>query len=215
VRRYRALLVDLDGTLYHHPPVRLAMIAEVSIIGGFKKGRIIKYFRHQHSRLRDENDGGERDPYAMQIERTARHFGMEPAAVRALIEEWMILRPAKYISRFKRRRLIADIGRFRAAGGAVVVVSDYPARAKLDAIGLLNGVDGIVANGETDGLIRLKPSPDGYLRAAAMVQAQPSECLVVGDRRDLDGEAARAAGMEFLHVGTFKPIRLNLLRTGS
>jgi beta-phosphoglucomutase-like phosphatase (HAD superfamily) len=39
------------------------------------------------------------------------------------------------------------------------------------------------------------------LRAAAALEVEPSACLVIGDRDDADGEAARAAGMAFRRIG--------------
>jgi HAD superfamily hydrolase (TIGR01509 family) len=47
----------------------------------------------------------------------------------------------------------------------------------------------------------MKPDPDGMLRAAALLRVPPERCLVIGDRDDADGGAARAAGMGFRKVG--------------
>jgi phosphoglycolate phosphatase/putative hydrolase of the HAD superfamily len=80
-------------------------------------------------------------------------------------------------------------------------VSDYPATSKLLALGLSDYFDQVVSNGETEGLRRIKPSPDGYLLAAQLLGCDPEECLVIGDRDDADGAAARAAGMRFRLVG--------------
>ncbi|MCB9916751.1 MAG: HAD hydrolase-like protein, partial [Planctomycetes bacterium] len=44
-------------------------------------------------------------------------------------------------------------------------------------------------------------APDGYLEAARRLGVAPAECLVVGDRDDADGAAARAAGMAFRRIG--------------
>ena len=57
--------------------------------------------------------------------------------------------------------------------------------------------DVIVASGEENGPRRLKPDPEGYLRAAELLQVAPERCLVIGDRDDADGGAARAANMAF------------------
>ena len=57
--------------------------------------------------------------------------------------------------------------------------------------------DACVAVGEPDGPSRLKPAPDGFLLAAERLGVEPRNCLVLGDRPDADGEAARRAGMDF------------------
>jgi beta-phosphoglucomutase-like phosphatase (HAD superfamily) len=89
------------------------------------------------------------------------------------------------------------------------LVSDYPARQKLKALDVESLFDVVVANGEANGPPRLKPWPDGLLRAAAVLNVQPQHCLVVGDRPDLDGLAAYRAGMDYA------PPALRLLTEGS
>ncbi len=86
---------------------------------------------------------------------------------------------------------------FKAKGGRTALVSDYPAQRKLDALGCRELFDVIVANGEKNGPRRLKPDPEGYLLAAKLLEVAPAVCLVIGDRDDADGAAARAAGMGF------------------
>jgi HAD superfamily hydrolase (TIGR01509 family) len=46
----------------------------------------------------------------------------------------------------------------------------------------------------------LKPDPDGYLLAARRLGLSPSDCLVLGDRPDADGQAAHRAGMPFRQI---------------
>ena len=82
----------------------------------------------------------------------------------------------------------------------LALVSDYPVRRKLDALGLPLEFDAIVANGEAGGPKSLKPNPEGYLLAADRLGTSPRRCLVVGDREDADGDAALRAGMSFLLV---------------
>jgi beta-phosphoglucomutase-like phosphatase (HAD superfamily) len=40
------------------------------------------------------------------------------------------------------------------------------------------------------------------LQAASELGISPEECLVLGDRQDADGEAARRAGMAFRLIGS-------------
>ena len=87
-----------------------------------------------------------------------------------------------------------------ARARATPVVSDYPARKKLSALGVTDLFDAIVASGEPGGPVALKPDPRGYLLAAEQVGIPAAECLVIGDRDDADGEAARRAGMQFRRV---------------
>jgi HAD superfamily hydrolase (TIGR01549 family) len=197
-RQHDAWLVDLDGTLYAARPVKLCMLPELSL-AGWAALKTLRQFRSEHERLRDSQDSPG-DPYRLQLERTALALGVSASHVERLVREWMLERPGKWLRRFRRAALIEELQRFRAAGGRLALVSDYPARTKLAALGCAALFDAIVASGEEGGASWLKPHPDGYLSAAAKLGIAPDRCLVVGDRPDADGKAARRAGMAFRQV---------------
>jgi len=195
----RAWLVDLDGTLYTARWVKLAMAAELAL-GGWSAVGTLRRFRKEHELLRDELDRDVESPFALQVERTALALGVERVVVERHVTEWMIERPQKWIRRFARRELLGEIASFRAGGGKTALVSDYPASGKLLALEATGLFDVVVASGEQGGPKRLKPHPDGYLEAARRLGVEPGDCLVIGDREDADGAAARAAGMGFRRV---------------
>jgi HAD superfamily hydrolase (TIGR01549 family) len=196
--RTRAWLVDLDGTLYHAAPVKLAMALELALFGA-ATAPALRRFRAEHERLRAQAEALG-DPFAAQLAATASALGLEPAALRGRVEEWMIRRPGKWLRAARRRGLLAELAGFRARGGRTALVSDYPARAKLAALRAAPLFDAVVAAGEPGGPARLKPAPDGLLAAATLLGVDPADCLVIGDRDDADGEAARRAGMAFQRV---------------
>ena len=193
-----AWLVDLDGTLYHAVPVKFAMTWEL-MIGGARVVQVLRRFRQQHEVLRHEAPSGA-NAYRIQLERAAAVSGMDVAAVERAVVEWMHVRPGKWISRFRRDSLLDEIRAFRSSGGRTALVSDYPARQKLASLGASELFDVVIANGEPDGPSWIKPDPSGYLRAAERLGIAASRCLVIGDREDADGAAARAAGMGFRRV---------------
>jgi HAD superfamily hydrolase (TIGR01549 family) len=194
----KAWLVDLDGTLYAPVPVKLMIAAEI-VLAGWSAARVLRRFRKEHERVREL--GLEGDPFALQIERTAEALGRSAGDVEEHVRHWMIERPGRWLARFRRHALLAEIEAFRDSGGRTALVSDYPALRKLEALGASSLFETIVASGEPGGPRRLKPHPDGLLRAAAALEVEPSSCLVIGDRDDADGEAARAAGMAFRKIG--------------
>jgi len=196
---YAAWLVDLDGTLYWAPGVKLAMAAELALFGLGKTGRL-RHFREQHELIRKDASAASGDPFNLQLERTASQLGISTPELERDVRAWMIERPKRYIGWFRRKSLLEEIRRFRADGGRTAVVSDYPARDKLTALGATELFDAVVASGEPEGPGRLKPDPDGYLRAARALAVAPERCLVIGDRDDADGAAARAAGMAFRRI---------------
>ena len=203
--RYRAWLVDLDGTLYAAKPVKVAMAAELAL-RNWRAAWVIKRFRVEHERLRSEGPSGLANPYREQLERTANVCAMSVESVEALVDQWMLQRPAKWIRLFRRRWLIEEINKFRGKGGLVGIVSDYPVRGKLHALSMAHIVNVIVANGDSRAPYRLKPAPDGYRAAAASLGVSSGECLVIGDRTDADGQAAKLAGMAFAHVLGSQPL---------
>lgn len=198
--KWQAWLVDLDGTLYWAPGVKLLMAAELGLLGLHKAPRL-RHFRHEHERLRADVNAPESEPFREQLERTAQRLGLPTTELEADVRSWMIERPARYLRWFRRSSLLAEVAAFREQRGRTGLVSDYPASRKLDALGARDLFDVVVASGEPNGPRRLKPDPDGYLRAAAALGVAPERCLVVGDREDADGAAARAAGMGFRRIG--------------
>jgi len=190
-----AWLVDLDGTLYYPLPVKLAMSLEL-LVGGASVIQVLRNFRNQHEILRGERPSGS-NAYRLQLERAANVTGKDVALVERAVTEWMHERPGRWISAFRRKALLDEIVSFRSSGGKTALVSDYPARTKLTSLGVTELFDVVVANGEPDGPTWIKPDPSGYLRAAERLGIAPSRCLVIGDRDDADGAAARAAKMAF------------------
>lgn len=202
---HRAWLVDFDGTLYRAKPVQLLMALELALFG-WAALPVLRRFRKSHEQLRR----GELDshparnpalsPFEQQLAITSADLNRREPAVRAVIEHWMMERPRRWIRLFRRKPLLAELQRFRANGGKLALVSDYPLRIKMQAVTGELTFDAVVASGEPGGPTRLKPAPDGYLSAAALLDVAPSDCLVIGDRRDADGGAANAAGMAFRYI---------------
>ena len=196
---HSAWLVDLDGTLYSPTPVKLAMAAELMLFG-LGDLSAIRAFRSEHEALREEGGEYSPSPFREQLERAAKSLGVSADALEPRVAEWMQQRPCKWIRRFARGPLIEELRAFRAKGGKTALVSDYPGSLKLEALGLARDFDAVVCNGEAGGPARLKPAPDGYLLAAERLGCEPEACLVIGDRDDADGEAARRGKMDFRKI---------------
>lgn len=193
---YDALLVDLDGTLYHPLPVKALMLLELGLCAPWV-APTLSVFRKQHEHLRRTQREPVPDPFELQLQQSAELLGKDPSVLLHLVREWMLLRPRKWLRRFARTELLRELREFRVGGGRLGLVSDYPAKEKLAAFSDAVTFDVIVASGEPGGPGRLKPHPDGYLLAAEQLGVQPKRCLVIGDRSDADGLAAERAGMAF------------------
>lgn len=199
--QYRAWLVDLDGTLYHPLLLKGLMALQLGLFGLRQVG-VLRRFRKEHELLREQLHEEVESPYALQLERAASSLGVAPEQVRRVTAEWMVERPSRLLHLVRRRALLAELAEYQASGGLLALVSDYPARRKLRGLRAEGLFQVVVANGEPGGPGRLKPYPDGYLKAAAELGVPNEACLVLGDRDDADGAAARAAGMGFRLIGS-------------
>jgi HAD superfamily hydrolase (TIGR01509 family) len=214
----RAVLFDLDGTLYASTPLRVAMAAEMALVsaatifrGGARVPRVIATFRRTRERLRAPLDGGPaldrgptiesgppRDghpPIVMaQYTAAAEALGTSAGEVERIVDEWMYRRPLKWLRWCRRRGLVELLDWLDRNGLRKGVLSDYPAEDKVAALGLAGRFDPIVSAVDPD-VDAFKPNPRGYLEAASRWGLDPAEVLYVGDRADVDVEGARAAGM--------------------
>jgi len=186
---YALIVVDMDGTLYAQPPLRLCMAFELGAHHLLNPRRIgdLSLLREYRALL------GEREH--AKIDKLAARFKRHPDDVREIVRLWMEERPLKWIPRFRNRSLIARLERLKAAGARVVVFSDYPAEHKTKVIGLR--VDGVYC--ATDARIDApKPDPKGLEIIATDFGAGPEEMLVIGDRPEKDGACAARFGADFL-----------------
>ena len=161
--------------------------------------RRLKRFREVREELR-ELGRAEESLEALQYSRPAELLGEPEAAVRATVTEWMLERPLRHLAGARRSgtRELFDTARER--GIEVGVFSDYPAPAKLAALGLDAGVS-LTLCATDEAINAFKPHPAGFQNACERWGFEPHEVLYVGDRADVDHAGATAAGLESVLVG--------------
>jgi FMN phosphatase YigB (HAD superfamily) len=119
---------------------------------------------------------------------------MTTTDVAAIVDEWMIERPLKYLAGCRARGLVELLDFLRARRVRVGILSDYPAAKKLDALGIRHYFSLVLCGGDPD-VAAFKPNPRGFLAASARWQLDPADILYVGDRADADAAGAAAANM--------------------
>ena len=201
----KAVLFDLDGTLYELEPVRrrmgraLAINALLSPLKGPRTIKVLKAFRAIREDLRAIGDGSPCLDDAQYAE-PARQLGLEPDVVRAAVEDWMLERPLPHLFSAGRTALRPILAALKGWDLPIGVFSDYPADAKLAALGVDDMVDVTVCATESE-VNAFKPHPRGFLVAAERMGVTPEEVVYVGDRVEVDAAGAAAAGMRCLIVG--------------
>jgi phosphoglycolate phosphatase len=194
------VVFDVDGTLYDQRRLRLGMLRQ--LMGHTWQSRsldtllILRTFRRVREALGElGDDQAGADFITLQYAQTASRHGTTPAAVRALTDEWMERRPLPLLAACRYPQVAELFAGLRAAGKRVAAFSDYPAVAKLAALGLRADV---VVCATDPGIARLKPDPAGLLAILRQTGVAPERALMIGDRFDRDAAAAERAGMRAL-----------------
>ena len=194
------VVFDVDGTLYDQRKLQLGMLRQ--LLGHAWQTRSLNTLLTLRTFRRVREALGERvgeqagaDFMALQYAQTASRHGKTPGAVRALTDEWMEQRPLPLLAACRHAHVAEVFASLRAAGKQVAAFSDYPAVAKLAALGLRADV---VVCATDAGIARLKPDPAGLLAILRQTGVAPERALMIGDRFDRDAAAAARAGMRAL-----------------
>ena len=202
--RIRAVLFDLDGTMYRQKPMRALMTMELMALAithplrAPVSWRVLSEFRKAQETLRGQETP--RGAAIEQLELTARRTGLSRDEVDTIVAEWMLERPLKHLPRCRAEGLLALLDFLAQRGIKMGVFSDYPPELKLQALGV-GGRFSVVLCSSDPAVGMFKPHPRGFLVASARWKVDPSEVLVVGDRPDADAAGAAAAGMPCVIVG--------------
>ena len=202
----RAVLLDVDGTLYRQAPLRAAMAAELGVsplrripCSALTTWRVLKVFRQVREELRSA--GRTATPLEdLQYDRAAERAGVDASLVRDTVREWILTRPLRYLRACRRpgvEEALRSLVRERIPIG---VFSDYPADAKLEALGISQLVS-LRLSATDSGINAFKPHPQGFLAACQHWGLPPDRVVYVGDRPSVDAAGAAAAGMACLIIG--------------
>ena len=190
--RVAAVVFDMDGTLYDQAPLRAKMVPRLCLhaLGRFdpKLLRIVSALRRERERLADAECTGFED---VLIAAVAAQVGMSPDRVRAVMVEWLETRPLPFLASCMVPGTAALFTALARSGRRIAVLSDYPATRKLAALGL--SADLVLSANDPEIDVQ-KPNPKALAVAADRFGLVPEALLMIGDRDDRDGEAARRVG---------------------
>jgi HAD superfamily hydrolase (TIGR01509 family) len=129
-----------------------------------------------------------------QIRLACERTNVERSFVVECVTRWMEQEPLSLLPACAWPGLRELLQACKARGLRLGVLSDYPAEAKLEALGLRDLFD-VVLCAQAPDIGVFKPHPRGIEVALQRLEAAPAETLYVGDRVDADAAAAAAAGV--------------------
>ena len=197
----KGVLFDLDGTLYKKPVLLEFLMAAMLI----KDLKLLVNIRSARDSLRGKQfENGDELLHALFVQLAAKtdrspesvnqwyHTKFFPAFI-WILKYWAKARPglAYLLDSLKQKDL--KIG----------VLSDFARiHDRLEALEISPELfDDLLAVEEIG---CLKPSPQPFLQSARNLGVAPEQLLVIGDRQDLDGQGAEAAGMPFIGIAKNK-----------
>ncbi|MEZ6021786.1 MAG: HAD hydrolase-like protein [Planctomycetota bacterium] len=136
----------------------------------------------------------------VQFEEPAARLAVPVEPLEALVREWMWERPLPFLARHVRPGMVSLLRTLRDRGVAMGVYSDYPVTKKLEAMGLAEFFPVQVAATDKD-VNAFKPHPRGFEVAAQKLGVAPADVFFIGDRMDVDGLGAMAAGQSYCILG--------------
>lgn len=202
--QYKAVIFDLDGTLYKKRGLKLRM----ALKDPFHLGLMLS-----ERRARKTLAGR-----SFQVAAGPASEAIAPAQ-EALLQEMAKLsaKPYEEVKRWYMHtympnmvdilslhyqadpKVLAFLSELRSQGAKIAVMSDYGfVEDKLEAIGLDSDCFDLITDAASEG--GFKPCPQAFLSVAHKLGVDPASILVVGDRESTDGAGARSAGMSFLRV---------------
>jgi len=192
----KALVFDIDGTLYRQGPLRRAMLVRLLRVyaahpfQGWQTARVLREYRQAQERLRASTVAG--DIAAAQVALTCERSHVVRDSVVDCVTRWMEREPLAVLPRYVQPGLIEFLRACRARGLRLGALSDYPAEAKLQALGVAGFFDVALCSQAVE-INVFKPNPRGLLVTLERLGSAASESLYVGDRVDVDAATAAAA----------------------
>ncbi len=209
ITEYRAVVFDLDGTLYYQQKLRMTMAGR--LIGYYsmhpwrvKELVIIKEFRtvREHwEKVRQElpvvlenlNESDSLDE--IQYAYVAKKMNETAERVEQVIRRWIYENPLSALRMSKDEEIGQLMNRLRERNIRVIIFSDYPVKDKLEALEM--EADGMYSATD-ERIMELKPAPKGLVLIMQDYGMKPEDILMIGDRFSKDGLAAVNAGVDYL-----------------
>lgn len=195
----KVVIFDVDGTLYIQKKLRLIMWSKLIQFYIFRpllwhELLILQRFRHLRKKLANDNC---QNLEKVQFEVVARSLRIKEEKVKKLIDKWIFKFPLPYLKETIFDGVKDFFSLLKQNGVKIAIFSDYPANEKLASMGL--NADLVIS--ATDPFIdKLKPNSTAIDYIQDFFRVKKNEMVLLGDRDELDGQAARNAGIEYIII---------------
>ena len=180
-RKLRAMVLDVDGTLYDQATLRRAMLARLlrtyfqHPVEGFRTIRLLAAYRQAQESLRTKLSASENIAEA-QVRLACERSGAQTAEMRRCVARWMESEPLDLLPRCEHPGLGEFLKEARTGGVRLAVFSDYPAAKKLAALGIAEFFE-VTVSAQDPAERFFKPNPRGLLVAMERLKVSPAETL--------------------------------------
>lgn len=193
----KAVIFDLDGTLYDQSKLRRCMTKRLLIYYSMHLFRvrdiqILMSFRN----IREDNKFKEGQLIKdEQYNVIAKRLNIPLKRVESVIDKWIDKVPLIYIHPFIYPGVKDFFDKLNKRNVKIIIFSDLPGEEKMKILDLPDYQ--FFCSNDKD-INALKPDPKGLSVILAKTGFRVGECLFIGDRDERDGECARRKGMDYL-----------------
>jgi FMN phosphatase YigB (HAD superfamily) len=195
----KGVIFDLDGTLYHmhwllRPLLTLQLLPHAL--------RLPRYMKVRTAFSGKDLGSGQALLSALAAELARRSSNVLPDQAQAWIMRRFYPAFVRIMPFFRGSRpgLNRVLDAMRSRGIRCAVISDFAfINERLAGLNIAPAAFDITVSSESEGC--LKPSPRPFVTLARSWGCEPDQIMVIGDRDDTDGAAARECGMRFIQIG--------------
>lgn len=218
---YKAVIFDLDGTLYYQKPFRIRMALYLAghmlaHPSSMKDVLLIKKYREIRENWEELEKSAsyaddrilDKDLDSRQYEYVARVKKVSPERVEKAVRFFMLEAPLKLLPMYRDEAVFAFINKLHDKGIKVVVYSDYPVKDKLDALGIK--ADACFTSAD-ESIGCMKPAPKGIRVILETLGLTPEEAVMIGDRYEKDGLAAKENNVDYIIVSSSRKERKKIM----
>lgn len=194
----KAMILDLDGTLYFQSGVQIIMGLRLLLYYIFHFWSFNEFLAILHYRkIREQRVEG---IVEKQFIIAAEKYNISVEKMALLIDEWLFKKPLCLLPLFKDYRLAKIIDNCKRQGRKIIIFSDYPTEDKLKAL----NINYDRSYDSTHSSIRvLKPDPRGLYFIMKENGLEKEEILFIGDRDSKDGACARNCKVDYVILPKF------------